>query len=52
MGIALVATAVLVIVLVALGAYVVQQQSMAIIERLGKYHAITGPGLHVKIPAR
>lgn len=32
------------------GAYVVNQQTMCIIERLGKFHTITGPGLHVMIP--
>lgn len=42
--------AILVLVVVGLGAYVVQQQNMAVVERLGKYHAITGPGFHVKIP--
>lgn len=30
--------------------YVVQQQTMAIIERLGKFHKIVAPGLHVRIP--
>lgn len=39
-----------VIVFVALGAYIVQQQTMAIVERLGKFNAVTGPGFHVKIP--
>ncbi len=32
------------------GAYVVQQQYMVIIERLGKFSKIVGPGFHVKIP--
>lgn len=41
---------VLIVVLVVLGAYVVNQQTMYIIERLGKFHTITGPGFHVKIP--
>lgn len=41
---------VIVIVLIVTGAYVVQQQNMVIIERLGKFHKIVGPGFHVKIP--
>lgn len=41
---------IVVLVVIGLGAYVVQQQNMAVVERLGKYHVITGPGLHVKIP--
>ena len=45
----------IVVVLVILGLpggliYVVQQQTFVIIERLGKFNRITGPGLHVKIP--
>lgn len=44
----------IVVVLVILGLpggliYVVQQQTFVIIERLGKFNRITGPGLHVKI---
>lgn len=30
--------------------YVVQQQHVAVIERLGKFNHIVGPGFHVKIP--
>ena len=41
---------VLVIAFIAAGAYVVQQQNMVIIERLGKFNKIVGPGFHVKIP--
>lgn len=41
---------VLIIVFVVLGAYVVNQQTAAVIERFGRYLKSTGPGLHVKIP--
>lgn len=41
---------VLAIVFVALGAYVVNQQTVYIVERLGRFHQTTGPGFHVKIP--
>lgn len=41
---------ILVIVFICFGAYVVQQQTMAIVERLGKFHKIVGPGFHVRIP--
>lgn len=50
MLIALIVLLVIVIVLIVTGAYVVQQQNMVIIERLGKFHKIVGPGFHVKIP--
>ena len=50
MLIALIILLVIVIVLIVTGAYVVQQQNMVIIERLGKFHKIVGPGFHVKIP--
>ena len=30
--------------------YIVHQQEMAIIERLGKFHRISGPGFRIKIP--
>lgn len=40
----------IIIVLVILGIYVVPQQNVYIIERLGKYHALSAAGLHVKIP--
>lgn len=46
----LIVVLVLVIVIIVTGAYVVQQQNMVIIERLGKFHTIVGPGFHVKIP--
>ncbi len=42
--------AIVALVVVATGAYIVQQQTMAVIERLGKFHVVTGPGFHVKIP--
>lgn len=50
MLIALIVLLVIVIVFIVTGAYVVQQQNMVIIERLGKFHKIVGPGFHVKIP--
>lgn len=30
--------------------YVIQQQHVGVIERLGKFHAIVNPGFHVRIP--
>lgn len=30
--------------------YIVHQQEMTIIERLGKFHRIAGPGFRMKIP--
>lgn len=41
---------VLVIILICAGIYVVRQQNMVIIERLGKFNRVVGPGLHVRIP--
>lgn len=41
---------VLLVVFLVLGAYVVNQQTAVVIERLGKYNAVVGPGFHVKIP--
>ncbi len=41
---------VLVLVILGLGIYMVQQQNMVIIERLGKFNRVVGPGLHVMIP--
>lgn len=38
------------LILVCSGMFTVQQQTMAIIERFGKYHAIAAPGLNFKIP--
>lgn len=37
-------------ILIATGLFTVKQQTAAIIERLGKFHAIRSPGLHFKIP--
>lgn len=34
----------------ALGFYTVQQQSRAVIQRFGKFHAVTEPGWHWKLP--
>ena len=41
---------VLVIFVVAQGGYVVRQQHVAIIERLGRFSGIMGAGFHVKVP--
>lgn len=41
---------VLVIVLIVLGIYIVPQQQSVVIERLGKFNRITGPGIHLLIP--
>ena len=30
--------------------YVIQQQHVGVIERLGKFHQIVGPGFHVRMP--
>ncbi|MCL1789918.1 MAG: SPFH domain-containing protein [Peptococcaceae bacterium] len=30
--------------------YIVQQQTIAVIERFGKFHRVTGPGLHTRLP--
>ncbi len=32
------------------GFYTVRQESVAIIERLGRFHKVTNPGFHIKIP--
>ena len=41
---------VLVVVVLILGIYVVPQQNVYIIERLGKYHTLSTAGLHFKLP--
>lgn len=41
---------VVVAVIVFLGVFVVEQQTAVIVERLGKFHAIVHPGIHVRIP--
>ena len=46
----IIAIVVLVILLVALSIVIIPQQSMGIIERLGKYNRILGAGLHFRIP--
>ena len=33
-----------------LGLFTVKQQTSAVVERLGKFHSVRGPGLHFKIP--
>lgn len=40
----------IVLFLLATGAFTVQQQTRAIVERFGKYHKIAGPGLNFKVP--
>lgn len=40
----------LALVLLASGLFTVKQQTYAIVERLGKFHSIKGPGLHFKVP--
>ena len=49
-GTTLIVILVILIVLCICGIYVVRQQNMVIIERLGKYNRVVGPGLHVRIP--
>lgn len=41
---------VIALIVVCTGAYVVKQQTYAIIERLGKFNKIVEPGFHVKVP--
>lgn len=41
---------VLVIIVLVLGVYIVPQQKSIVIERLGKFNRITGPGIHILIP--
>ncbi len=41
---------IIVIVIVACGAYIVPQQTVAVIERLGKFNRTAAAGLHVRIP--
>ncbi|PWG59680.1 SPFH domain-containing protein [Bifidobacterium catulorum] len=41
---------VIVVVLLFLSLYIVPQQNAYVIERLGKFHAVTVAGLHMKIP--
>ncbi len=38
------------VVLIASGMFIVQQQSCAIVERLGKFHSIARSGLNLKVP--
>lgn len=39
-----------VLIVIASGLYTVQQQTRAVIERLGRFHRIAGPGLNLKMP--
>ena len=53
MGSEVISTSVYIIVLLLLGVgsiYTVKQKTAVIIERLGKYNRILGPGLNFKIP--
>lgn len=38
------------VAVIAASLYTVEQQSIAIVQRLGKFHREAGPGIHVKIP--
>ncbi len=38
------------LVILSTGLFTVKQQTSAIVERLGKFHSIRNPGLHLKIP--
>lgn len=40
----------LVIILAFLTFYVTRQQHVSVIERLGQFHAVVGPGMHARIP--
>jgi len=40
----------IVVILAAMGAFTVEQQTRAIVERFGKFHKIAGPGLNFKVP--
>lgn len=42
--------AVIVVVLAAMGAFTVDQQTVALVERFGKFHKIARPGLNFKVP--
>ena len=41
---------ILVLVVLVQVAYVVRQQHVAVIERLGRFHGFAGPGLHFRVP--
>ncbi len=41
---------IIIIILVIIGIYIVPQQQAVVIERLGKFNRITGPGIHLLIP--
>ncbi|NNF36477.1 MAG: SPFH domain-containing protein [Saprospiraceae bacterium] len=40
----------LVLIVLSMGLFTVKQQSTVLVERLGKFHSIRGPGLQLKIP--
>ncbi|HEL8628288.1 TPA: hypothetical protein U0E97_002319, partial [Legionella pneumophila] len=46
----LIGIAVLLLIFVLTGLFIVKQQEVALIERLGKYHSIAHAGLNFKIP--
>ena len=46
----IIVVAVLAVIILFVGIYVVPQQSVFIIERFGKFHRLADPGIHVKIP--
>ena len=42
--------ALLLLALLPVSLYIVEQQTIAIVQRLGKFHQESGPGIHLKIP--
>ena len=46
----LILAAIVVIILLGTGVYIVDQTEEAVVTRFGKYHATTGPGLQIKLP--
>ena len=47
---ALIFLPILIIILLALSIVIIPQQRMGVVERLGKFNRILGPGLHFRIP--
>lgn len=50
MGILLIILVILAVIVLALGVYIVPQQKIYIIERLGKFNRVSSAGIHVMIP--
>ncbi len=38
------------LIILSMGLFTIKQQTSGIVERLGKFHSVRGPGLHFKIP--